>query len=449
VTASSPQPHPAPPAEPGVARLPRLVRADEGAHPVPAPCAPSCAGPARDPVSAWLDVLTSLLDLPTADRASIRDELDEHLRERVRDLILSGKPDADATSAAIAELGDAAALARRYRHATHAPRRRFVMNSAIFALAGTALITSLVALRGGDGQQAATSSVFQPPAAASPVRDVRVSCAAGTTWGQLLTAIGENAKKPAFVYWNHLADLRAGDTPVEQNSPVTGIAFRDLALHRALALINESLSPGGDNGLDVREQDGVLVFSTVEHLDKLELTLATFDLSGLVAARRASLDQPNYPPDKVLEEATGVIQSLVHSELWQNNGGDRAQISSFDSRLFIKAPRRIMPQVEWVIGELIKGGAVADAGPSAATYVFSLGATQAIDAQRTLLDRHQARIGHARIIADPSSNSLVVTCTRKEHESISAILNELDQRPARPADPVTGNLPVVRFEPAR
>ena len=400
---------------------PRLVCDDEPAFPT------------RDAVTAWLDVLSSLLRLPASERSAIRDELDEHLRERVRDLMLSGRPEPDAVTAAIAELGDAAALARRYHEASHAPRRRFMMNTAIIGLAGAALVTSLVAIRGGGYiRQNAPASIFQPSAAASSLGDIRLTSSNDMTWDQLFTNIGQAAKRPVVVNWAHLSELHfPNDTSIARTTPTSAISFRDTPLPRVLALINECVSAGADDGIDVREQDGVLVISTVAHLDKIDQTLSTFDLSGLVALRRASLDQPNYPPDKVLEEATQVIQSLVHSDMWQNNGGDRAQISTFDSRLFIKAPKRIMPQVEWVIAEMNKSAAVA-AGDTVSETArkYPLSYADALTAQQQIVDRRpEGRIGRAKLIADPSSNSVIVSGTIKEHEAVAAMLRELDRGP--------------------
>lgn len=400
------------------------------------------AGPeaSRGAIESWLDVLVSLLRLPPPERDAIRDELDEHLRERVRDLMLSGRSEPDAVSAAIAELGDAAALARRYHHASHAPRRRFMMHSAIFGLAGAAMVTSLVALRGGTGAQNASVSVFQPTAAAAPAADVRLNCSVDVLWGQLFTDVGQATKTPVFVDWSMLKDLHMPDgSALEPGNAVVGITFRDVPLPRALALINQAVGAPAEDGIDARMQDGVLVISTMAQLDKLEQTLATFDLSALVAARRQSLDQPNYPPDKVLEEATKVIQSLVHPDLWQDNGGDRAQISSFDSRLFVKAPRRIMPQVEWVIGEMNKT-ATAAADPAArvlTVHSYALANSAAIDVQRAILDRGvDAPVGNAELVVDPSTNSIVVRGTSKEQQAISALLRALDRAPqAAPAGP--------------
>lgn len=99
-------------------------------------------GPApRDGVDSWLDVLTSMLALPPSQRAQVRDELEDHLRSRVDDLLIAGKPEPEAIRTAIAELGETAQLARHISSANRTPKsfRRFAMNATFFVLAGSIL----------------------------------------------------------------------------------------------------------------------------------------------------------------------------------------------------------------------------------------------------------------------------------------------------------------------
>lgn len=114
---------------------------------------PSPPEPARDATpsthsaaDAWLDVFTTLLRLPARQTAEVRDELGDHLRNRVRDLILLGTPEPDAVRRAVAELGDAADLAARYRHARTDPTRRTIMYGSLLGLSGAALIVGSAAL---------------------------------------------------------------------------------------------------------------------------------------------------------------------------------------------------------------------------------------------------------------------------------------------------------------
>lgn len=99
----------------------------------------------RDGIDAWLDVLTSMLALPPSQRAQVRDELEDHLRSRVDDLLIAGSPEPEAVRTAIAELGETAQLARHITSANHTPKsfRRFAMNATFFVLAGSILTASV------------------------------------------------------------------------------------------------------------------------------------------------------------------------------------------------------------------------------------------------------------------------------------------------------------------
>ncbi len=112
---------------------------------------PQAASPptpaSTDAIGAWLDRLLRLTRLPAPEAAELRDELDAHLRERVRDLMLAGNDEPDAIHKSISELGDLALLAQRYREASRTPRRRLTMNIALIAAAGAALGLSTAALR--------------------------------------------------------------------------------------------------------------------------------------------------------------------------------------------------------------------------------------------------------------------------------------------------------------
>ena len=90
----------------------------------------------RDSISSWLDVLTSMLAVSESQRDQIRDELEDHLRSRVDDLLIVGKPEPEAIQIAVAELGETAELAKLITHAhTRTNPRRKIMNTALIAVA--------------------------------------------------------------------------------------------------------------------------------------------------------------------------------------------------------------------------------------------------------------------------------------------------------------------------
>jgi hypothetical protein len=90
----------------------------------------------RDSISTWLDVLTAMLIMPEPQRTQVRDELEDHLRSRVDDLLIIGKPEPEAVQIAVAELGETAELAKLITHAhTRINPRRKIMNAALITVA--------------------------------------------------------------------------------------------------------------------------------------------------------------------------------------------------------------------------------------------------------------------------------------------------------------------------
>ncbi len=99
----------------------------------------------RDAIESWLDVLVSMLNLPPSQRTQVRDELEDHLRSRVDDLLIMGKTEPEAIQTAIHELGETAELAKLISNAsrTQTTFRRFAMNATFFVLAGSVLTASV------------------------------------------------------------------------------------------------------------------------------------------------------------------------------------------------------------------------------------------------------------------------------------------------------------------
>lgn len=102
------------------------------------PVVPSSA----DGISSWLDVMTSMLALPETQRQAVRDELEDHLRSRVDDLLITSTEEHIAIQQAITELGETANFARVVTQAhTHVQTRRRIMQGILItaAVAGLSL----------------------------------------------------------------------------------------------------------------------------------------------------------------------------------------------------------------------------------------------------------------------------------------------------------------------
>ncbi|MGD9688846.1 MAG: permease prefix domain 1-containing protein [Phycisphaerales bacterium] len=156
-------------------RLHAGAPAGSDAPPAPHAVTPEASPPERASIRSWLDLLTSLLDLPEAERAAVRDELDSHLRDRVRDLTLAGMSEPAASARALSELGDAALLARRFKEAIEPSKRRLIMNGTALTIAGAAILFSSFALfqssggspSGWNGRNAVSGDLGTPVAAPS------------------------------------------------------------------------------------------------------------------------------------------------------------------------------------------------------------------------------------------------------------------------------------------
>ncbi|MBL4698364.1 MAG: hypothetical protein JKX70_05985 [Phycisphaerales bacterium] len=113
----------------------------------------------RDSISTWLDVLTAMLVMPDAQRLQVRDELEDHLRSRVDDLLIMGKPEPEAIRIAVAELGETAELAKliTYAHTKSNPRRK-LMNAALITVALAGMSFGGFSFINGTGAPSATPS---------------------------------------------------------------------------------------------------------------------------------------------------------------------------------------------------------------------------------------------------------------------------------------------------
>lgn len=301
--------------------------------PVPAPAAS---------LESWLDEVQLSLRGPAGVVGEIREELESHLHERVRDLELGGLREGDAVRRALAELGDAGALARRYDEARRLPRRRLLMNLSMFAVSGALLAVGVVAVSRPDGDLRV--SVFERPAPSAQnealfqrhfdlnVREVALR--------DTFEFLGKAAGVPLSVSWASL-----GDVAIEPDTPVT-LVEPNTDLGTALHLLSDQLGAGAW-ALGYRVQDGRVRVATESYFDKQEVVLASYELG-------------EYAGDG--ERVVHLVQDFVHPSGWVDNGGDLAKSTVVGSKMFVEAPRRYHVQIEWFLKELRSGDAGAGAG---------------------------------------------------------------------------------------
>lgn len=366
--------------------------------------------PARSPIEAWLDGFAAMLGGQKLDAESIRDELSDHLSGRTRDLMLSGLSEAQAARQAIDELGEAGEVAARYRKLQQSPRRRSIMYGTLFGVSAAAVVLSVASIVGrpaGDEAllrlqmaqsqdreaslraaleaslqaernvlapttpmpndaierrhallelAAARSNSKQPTAVATaftphhpsekqasevslPTMDFN-----GAKLSDLLEAVAAAAKVTLDVDWH---DLERGGP--QAADPVT-IKTGPMPLNLFLEKLSRAL-PMGERGrsLDYRVANGVLRVASRAGLDRAEVQLVSYDVSRIVESWSARFSEST---QEIMDKMREAIEGFVEPDDWANNGGELGKISIVGDRLFIQAPARFHPKIQWVLEQV-------------------------------------------------------------------------------------------------
>ena len=376
--------------------------------------AASSPHPPTNSTKSWLDVLEKLLPMPEDERKNIRDELASHLRERVRDLTLAGVSESEAVRTAIAELGDAAQLAKSYSNVKSgwAPwARSNVMKIAATSVVVAGLAVGVFALRGSGQQEAleqqrqaeqaklqaetealraiterirlyhstphvdgqaiidnsnelvAKAIASMPAMEAMPEdmraaiaaqlarQDIRVSCPPDTTWRGLFESIAKGAGKQAIISVNTLESSLG-----MQIDDVILLELSDVPLDQAIKSLNEGALRSTEHKLAVRVTENTIAFGTEREFDEKEVETRTFSLDELVTQHleKAMPAQPTrlQAEEQVFQEVARVLVDIVSPNIWRENGGDLASLRHYGAKIFVVAPGRHFEKIEWVLKEI-------------------------------------------------------------------------------------------------
>lgn len=315
-----------------------------------------------DPVDAWLDVLVTMLAIPRADRQTVRDELEDHLRSRIDDLLIHGLSEPQALEKAVAELGETADLARQLSHAHKPPRtRRYAMHALIIALAGTVVALGVNQVRPNAAAtipNAAIAVASPAPAASSdrpiPVRD--------RTVGDVLEAFKEQIDRPVMIHWTSLQDIGLErDAPIEIDSD-------PLRFGMILQLLAERTEPALQNSIAILDTPELVEIGLRSQFDQRTLQRQLYDASVLMgygAVSPASRERAQNPRRaelgssfSVSEGARGVaslLETHISPNDWVNQGGSLAQYSVMGTTIIVTAPERIQREIAAMIEELSRG----------------------------------------------------------------------------------------------
>ncbi len=304
-------------------------------------------------IDAWLNVVSRMMRLPEPARREICSELREHLRERVRDLLLSGGPECDerlALRTAIDELGETAQLARRFEAANQPPRRRLLMHAMLtLGCAGLFAAGVYTFSHNQPGSSVMESRYPAEVASAAPPADTlenaRCTMTADVTLRDAVSNIIKAGDVGLIIDWSHMQN--EGIDPDQS----IGMEFKGLSGARALTLIAQACGGGtAGGGVDWRMRENNLVeFGLRRELDRREIELMTYDISGTInqIAGTFAADQ-NEASQQVLE----LLTTMIEPENWVNNGGDLAQMKLVGGRLFVQAPSRMQSKVKWILEQL-------------------------------------------------------------------------------------------------
>lgn len=293
----------------------------------------------RDPIAQWLDVFTSLLALPASEADRIRDELEDHLRTRVDDLLILGMTEPEAVQKAVTELGETAQLARNFRSVRTHSRRRIAMHTALFAAVGFAISVSVAGLI-----PRSPSPAFAPIATIQPEETGLKSLGLdlnGGTLEETLNAIAEATGARLFVHWNALEDF----SNLTRDSELGPIPAKDLDGAKILELMNSMLNLSDEGVLAVRHEGNLVEVANVAYFDRIETVTMDYDVSLLVGAGHVLM-----VTDQGLNLVNN-IEKIVEPRVWQNNGGE-ATLTMSGSLLTVRAPKRIHTMVGPYIAKL-------------------------------------------------------------------------------------------------
>ncbi|MFG0314957.1 MAG: permease prefix domain 1-containing protein, partial [Phycisphaerales bacterium] len=313
----------------------------------------------RDTIESWLDVLVSMLNLPPSQRTQVRDELEDHLRSRVDDLLIMGKPEPDAIQTAIHELGETAELAKLISSAsrTRTPFRRFAMNATFFVLAGSIMTASISMMMPTSTHNASNTMISHSEETvpvtvtdADPFESFTIDVR-NATFGELFDQIEEHADRPLIIHWDMLEEFGfSSDTPINIDSnPINArLVFTILAERTEQVFYNSMAAFERPDRIEIGNRDQFDRRTTVKKVYDLSVFaqphLQDSSNSGQ-SSRMAAYTQ------NTVQRVMDLVQSHVSSRDWTSMGGSLATSSVLNSTLIVTAPERMHEEIRVLLDE--------------------------------------------------------------------------------------------------
>ncbi len=277
----------------------------------------------------YLGLLSRMLRLRAAQREGVEDELRAHMEERFAALSAQGIEPEQAVSMALAEFGDAAALAAEFSAISRLRKRRWMMRFTIGSIAATILLTAVVVSMwpDGPGELADTAAHAQqvkkaPPAKAAkpaPKQDANANTQARlethvdaefqeTPLNDVLDFLAEKAGVQVYIDLVALDDVGlTAESPKEL--PVT-INLKDVPVEMVLRLALRLFD------LAYMLDNGVVIVSTPEEVE-VNLETHVYRVSDLLDE---AADKNAGPPGAEYDEAPGLGGPMRRVQLYGEIG---------------------------------------------------------------------------------------------------------------------------------
>ncbi|MEO1716862.1 MAG: permease prefix domain 1-containing protein [Planctomycetota bacterium] len=304
---------------------------------------------ARDPIDRWLDVFVRLLRVPKADAQRIRDELEDHLRARVDDLMVTGQSEPEAVRLAVAELGETAELARQFQTAAKPHRRRTMLAASAIVSAG--LVTSAVLLTqpaappplssGSAASQAAAAIQTPDNVPAEPVTFARGLVADdrdAATLGDLIALLEETTGQRVIVLY---AGIASQGSRLDPRMTIRPFDLAGLTVEQGLDLVGTDLGARPGDTFVLNTTETALELAPQSFFDRRDAVLIEYDIRELL-----------YPPAGSYIEPTRfatTVTSLIEPGLWETvvqGSTPRARMGVLSTTMFVNAHPRVHAQIE-------------------------------------------------------------------------------------------------------
>ncbi len=249
----------------------------------------------------YLRLLTSLLRLSRHQQAAIAEELRSHLEARFDDLIQQGIDPQQAVSTALAEFGDAAALAAELSAISRLKNRRRIMRLTTGSLIATLLIAmAAVALwpdRAGNWRSKTVQAQQTEPVESKtePTAELKPADPNEIVWRQLEQeidvevidvpledAVASLSKQNHFQFYFDRASLE--NEGIDVREALVNLSLKNIPLRMALRLI---LDP---HDLSYTLDHGVVIITTQEAVHRKYLHVRVYGVGDLVERRPAPSD---------------------------------------------------------------------------------------------------------------------------------------------------------------